>query len=530
MSRAISRAVLCTPLRVEQAALSGAGRSMRVVHTGMGPRRAAATAATLSRNTGPVLVAGVGGALTPHIRPGDVVVATEVRSRPPSALGPPSSTTGLFAQLRTALLSNSATGELGTPATPGTVAVASAPLLAGALRRLGLTVHTGPIRSVSRIGGGGTASSDALAVDMESAQLAAAGTPFAVVRAIVDTPDHPLWQLGTLHRGVTALRTLRACAPALELWAAATGSREILLAAPRSFCAGVARAIDTVDRALERYGAPVYVRRQIVHNAHVVGELQQRGAVFIDEVDQVPAGSVLVFSAHGVSPAVRRDAAAGGGTVIDATCPLVTKVHSEIRRYAKRDNTVFLIGHADHEEVQGSLGEAPDDVIVVPDVDTAHRVAPRDPSRVAYTMQTTLAVDEAEEIAGILRDRFPTLSAPRTDDICYATTNRQRAVRAIAREVDLVLVVGSPNSSNSVRLVEVAQREGVPAYLVDDVTEIDLRWLVGTTRVGVTAGASAPPHLVDEIVHCLGGLGPVTATESRLIEEDVTFALPREVV
>jgi len=496
MSRAISRAVLCTPLRVEQAALRGAGRSMRVVHTGMGPRRAAATAAPLSRNPDPVLGAGVAGARTSHIRPGDVVVATEVRS---------------------------------TLATRS-VAVASAPLLAGALRRLGMTVHTGPIRSVSRIGGAGTASSDALAVDMESAQLAAAGSPFAVGRAIVDTPDHPLWQLGTLHRGVTALRTLRACVPALELWAAATGPREILLAAPRSFCAGVARAIDTVDRALQRYGAPVYVRRQIVHNAHVVGELQQRGAVFVDEVDQVPAGSVLVFSAHGVSPAVRRDAAAGRGTVIDATCPLVTKVHSEIRRYAKRDNTVFLIGHAEHEEVQGSLGEAPDDVIVVPDVDTAHRVSPRDPSRVAYTMQTTLAVDEAEEIAGILRDRFPTLSAPRTDDICYATTNRQRAVRAIAREVDLVLVVGSPNSSNSVRLVEVAQREGVPAYLVDDVTEIDLRALVGTTRVGVTAGASAPPHLVDEIVHCLGGLGPVRATESRLIDEDVTFALPREVV
>ena len=529
MSRAISRAVLCTPLRVEQAALSGAGRSMRVVHTGMGPRRAAAAAATLSGGRDPILVAGVGGALTPHIRPGDVVVATEVRSGTPNALSPPSSTTGLFAQLWTALLSNSATEELGKPATPDRVEVASAPLLAGALRRLGLTVHTGPIRSVSRIGRG-LAGNEALAVDMESAQLAAAGSPFAVVRAIVDTPDHPLWQLGTLHRGVTALRTLRACAPALNLWAAATGPRAVLLAAPRSFCAGVARAIDTVDRALQRYGAPVYVRRQIVHNAHVVGELQQRGAVFVDEVDEVPTGSVLVFSAHGVSPAVRRDAAASGGTVIDATCPLVTKVHSEIRRYAKRDNTVFLIGHPDHEEVQGSLGEAPDDVIVVPDVDTAHRVAPRDPSRVAYTMQTTLAVDEAEEIAGILRGRFPTLSAPRTDDICYATTNRQRAVRAIAREADLVLVVGSPNSSNSVRLVEVAQREGVPAYLVDDVNEIDLRWLPGAMRVGVTAGASAPPHLVDEIVHCLGGLGPVRATESRLIDEDVTFALPREVV
>jgi 4-hydroxy-3-methylbut-2-en-1-yl diphosphate reductase len=517
---------LCASLRVEQAALRGAGRSMRLVHTGMGPRRASRTAAALSRTTDPVLVAGVAGALAPQIRPGDVVVASDIRLAASTALSFPNSTAELLSRARRALLWSSGAGEL--PA--GSVEVPSAPLLAGALRRLGLTVHVGAITSVSRIGGGGAAGSGALAVDMESFQLAAAGSPFAVVRAIVDTVDHPLWRLGTVHRGVTALRTLRVCVPALELWAAATGPRDVLLAAPRSFCAGVARAIDTVDRALQRYGAPVYVRRQIVHNAHVVNELSDRGAVFVDEVDEVPAGSVLVFSAHGVAPAVRQAATALELSVIDATCPLVTKVHSEIRRYARRDNTVFLIGHPDHEEVQGSLGEAPDDVIVVPDLDTAHRVQPRDPSRVAYTMQTTLAADEAEEIAGVLRDRFPALSAPRTDDICYATTNRQRAVRAIAREVDLVLVVGSPNSSNSVRLVEVAQREGVPAYLVDDVTEIDLRWLVGTTRVGITAGASAPAHLVDQIVHCLGGLGPIRVRESGLIDEDVTFALPREVV
>ncbi|HWR47143.1 MAG TPA: 4-hydroxy-3-methylbut-2-enyl diphosphate reductase [Pseudonocardiaceae bacterium] len=530
----MSRAVLCTPLRIEQAALRGAGRSMRLVHTGMGPRRASATAATLSSSTDPVLVAGVGGALAPQVRPGDVVVASEVRGEIPSALRPPSSTAELFSRIRTALLSNSATGGLvASENTPGSVEVASAPLLAGALRRLGVTVHIGPISSVPRIAWAPIADG-ALAVDMESAQLAtvlASGdVPFAVVRAIVDTTDHPLWRVGTLRRGVSALRTLRACQPALEWWAAATGPREVLLAAPRSFCAGVARAIDTVHHALRRYGAPVYVRRQIVHNAHVVGELAARGAVFIDEVDQVPAGGVLVFAAHGVAPAVRRDATARELTVIDATCPLVTKVHNEIRRYARRGDTVFLIGHADHEEVQGSLGEAPEDVIVVPDAETAARVQPRDPSRVAYTMQTTLAVDEAEEIAGTLRDRFPALSAPRTDDICYATTNRQRAVRAIAGQVDLVLVVGSSNSSNSLRLVEVARREGVPAYLVEDVSEIDLRWLAGTTRLGITAGASAPPHLVDQIVHCLGGLGPVSTSESRLIEEDVTFALPREVV
>ncbi|MDQ3762782.1 MAG: 4-hydroxy-3-methylbut-2-enyl diphosphate reductase [Actinomycetota bacterium] len=486
----MSRAVLCTPLRIEQAALRPAGPSLRLVRTGMGSRRAAATAATLSSGTDPVLVVGVAGGLAPQIRPGDIVVATEVSKK---------------------------------------VEVPSAPLLAGALRRLGLTVHLGPMSSVSRIGQKLPADGS-LAVDMESAQLAAANVPFAVVRAVVDTPNHPLWRVGTLSRGVTALQALRVCRPALEWWAAATGPREVLLAAPRSFCAGVARAIDTVYRALQRYGPPVYVRRQIVHNAHVVRELQARGAVFVDEVDQVPAGSVLVFSAHGVAPAVRRDATARELSVIDATCPLVTKVHSEIRRYARRDNTVFLIGHPDHEEVQGSLGEAPDDVVVVPDAGTARRIQPRDPSRVAYTMQTTLAVDEAEEIAGILRDRFPALTAPRTDDICYATTNRQRAVRAIAGQVDLVLVVGSLNSSNSLRLVEVAQREGVPAYLVDDVSEIDLRWLAGTTRLGITAGASAPPHLVDQIVHCLGGLGPVSVTEFHLTDEDVTFALPREVI
>jgi 4-hydroxy-3-methylbut-2-en-1-yl diphosphate reductase len=502
----VSRPVLCTPLLCEQAVLRGAGRSMRLVRSGMGPRRAAATAAALRCGNDPVLLAGLGGALAPHVHPGEVVVASEVRGWG-STLG---------------------------PVTLGPVAVPSAPLLAGALRRLGLTVHLGPIQSLPRIAWGSTGLSGtperpgSLAVDMESAQLAAGGGPFAVVRAMVDTPAHPLWRLGTLRRGVSALRTLRACQPALEDWAAATGSREVLLAAPRSFCAGVARAIDTVHRALQRYGAPVYVRRQIVHNAHVVGELSALGAVFVDEVDQVPPGGVLVFAAHGVSPAVRGDATARELTVIDATCPLVTKVHNEIRRYARRENTVFLIGHPDHEEVQGSLGEAPENVIVVPDARTAHHVQPHDPSLVAYTMQTTLAVDEAQEIAGILRDRFPALSAPRTDDICYATTNRQDAVRAIARQVDLVLVVGSPNSSNSLRLVEVAQREGVPAYLIDDVGEIDLRWLAGTRRLGITAGASAPPHLVDQIVHCLGGLGPLSTDELRLVDEDVTFALPRE--
>jgi 4-hydroxy-3-methylbut-2-enyl diphosphate reductase len=489
----MTRPLLCTALHVEAVALRGMRGSMRLVRTGMGPRRAAAAAAALSSSTEPLLIAGVGGGVAAHVRPGDVVVASEVRN----------------GQRR--------------------VGIPSAPLLAGALRRLGLRVHTGPVQSVSQLRRA-PAGGDALAVDMESAWLASERVPVAVVRVIVDTPDQPLWHAGVLRRGVAALGTLRACGPALRWWAAATGPRQVLLAAPRSFCAGVARAIDTVEHALRRYGPPVYVRHQIVHNAHVVRELAERGAVFIDEVEQVPPGSVVVFSAHGVAPTVRRDADERGLRVIDATCPLVAKVHSEIRRYAGRGSTVFLIGHPEHEEVQGSRGEAPDDVIVVPDVETARRVQPRDPSRVAYTMQTTLAVDEAEGIAGILRERFPALSAPRTDDICYATTNRQAAVRAISAQADLVLVVGSVNSSNSLRLVEVAQRQGVPAYLVDDAGDIDLRWLVGVRRVGLTAGASAPPHLVEAIVHCLGGLGRVSVSESRVTDEDVFFALPREVV
>jgi 4-hydroxy-3-methylbut-2-en-1-yl diphosphate reductase len=271
------------------------------------------------------------------------------------------------------------------------------------------------------------------------------------------------------------------------------------------------------------------VRRQIVHNAHVVRELERKGAVFVQEADEVPPGSVLVLAAHGVTPTVREQAKDRDLRVIDATCPLVAKVHAEVRRYTGRGDTVLLIGHADHEEVEGTVGEAPDQVVVVEDAESARRVRPADPARVAYTMQTTLAVDEAEGIAQILRERFPTLSAPRTDDICYATTNRQQAIRTVADRVDLVLVVGSNNSSNSRRLVEVAQREGVPAHLIDDVGEVDLGWLAGVSRVGITAGASAPPHLVEQLVHCLGGLGPVERRETRLVDEDVLFTLPREV-
>ena len=284
-----------------------------------------------------------------------------------------------------------------------------------------------------------------------------------------------------------------------------------------------------MERALARYGAPVYVRRQIVHNAHVVEDLERRGAVFVSEVDEVPPASVLIIAAHGVAPAVRAEADARRLTVIDATCPLVAKVHSEVRRYASGGDTVFLIGHADHEEVEGTVGEAPERIVVVNDAAEALRVTPRDATRVAYAMQTTLAVDEAEEIAGVLRDRFPSLRGPRRDDICYATTNRQQAVRAIAADCDLMLVVGSGNSSNSLRLVEVAEREGVPARLVDDAGQVDLRLLAGAVRIGVTAGASAPHHLVDELVDSISGLGAVAVREPNAPPEDLHFTLPKEV-
>ncbi|HEY3010785.1 MAG TPA: 4-hydroxy-3-methylbut-2-enyl diphosphate reductase [Micromonosporaceae bacterium] len=487
-------AVVCAPLRVERLAL----RRTRapVVRTGMGPRRAARAAALLAGR--PVLVAGVGGGLGPEVRPGDLVVATEVRG-PDGARWP----------------------------------CPSAPLLAAELRRNGLTVHLGPVASRARVVDGRTrrelAATGALAVDNESAWLAERAGPLAVIRAIVDTERAPLWHPGTVSRGIRALRALARAAPAIDAWAAAAHPRRVLLAHPRSFCAGVERAIEVVERALDKYGPPVYVRRQIVHNAHVVRDLERRGAVFVTDVDEVPAGGVLVFAAHGVSPAVRAAAGDRNLSVIDATCPLVAKVHAEVRRHAGRGRTIFLIGHADHEEVEGTLGEAPGDVVVVGDADAAARVVPPDPQRVAYAMQTTLAVDEAARVVDVLRARFPALRAPASDDICYATTNRQRAVRDIAGACDLMLVLGSANSSNSVRLVEVAERAGVPARLVDDAAEVDLRTLAAADRVGITAGASAPPDLVDHLVSCLDGLGPVTIEESAARPETMHFALPKEV-
>jgi 4-hydroxy-3-methylbut-2-enyl diphosphate reductase len=520
--------LICAPLRIEARALrrglraGGSGPAATggkvsgvvppgqhslpdppaVIRTGYGTTRAAQQAGRLSHDPfGQMMIMGVGGGLSTDLSPGDLVVGTEV--------GP------------------------GVGPEMGTVTCASAPILAGELRRAGLPARTGRITTVDhlvrRAGRAKLAAEGWLLADMESAPLAAAahGRPVAVIRAVSDTPHRPL--AGIVSGGLAALRSLRAAAPVAQRWAAACGTRQVLLAGPRSFCAGVERAIEIVERVLERQGPPVYVRKQIVHNTRVVGDLERRGAVFVDELDQVPDGATVVFSAHGVSPAVREEAARRGLAVIDATCPLVSKVHAEARRFAADGYTVALIGHAGHEEVEGTLGEAPGSTVLVQTAADVAALRPRDSERVAYLMQTTLSVDEAAEVAGALRERFPAMRAPGSDDICYATTNRQVAVRAVAAESDLVLVAGSTNSSNSVRLVETCERAGTPAYLIDGAEDIQLDWLAGVSTIGLTAGASAPPAVVEEIIAALSGLGPVSVSERVTTTESIRFGLPKEV-
>jgi len=304
--------------------------------------------------------------------------------------------------------------------------------------------------------------------------------------------------------------------------------KRVLLASPRGFCAGVERAIETVERALDLYGPPIYVRKQIVHNVHVVRELEQRGAVFVDSELDVPQRATLVLSAHGVAPSVYEAAAARGLRTIDATCPLVTKVHVEARRYAAEGYTVVLIGHEDHEEVEGTRGEAPEAIRVVASAEDAEALEIPDPDRVAYVTQTTLSVDETAEIVRTLKRRFPKLRGPRRDDICYATTNRQQAVKSLAAEVDLMLVLGSSNSSNSQRLVEVARASGVDAYLIDDETDIDERWLERRETVGLTAGASAPERLVTRVCEWFRARGVTDIRPFGSMVEDVLFRLPVE--
>ncbi|HLU64037.1 MAG TPA: 4-hydroxy-3-methylbut-2-enyl diphosphate reductase [Protaetiibacter sp.] len=307
------------------------------------------------------------------------------------------------------------------------------------------------------------------------------------------------------------------------------GTKRVLLAAPRGYCAGVDRAVIAVEKALENYGSPVYVRKQIVHNVHVVSELERRGAIFVDEVDEVPPGSHLVFSAHGVSPMVVQAAADRGLEAIDATCPLVTKVHREAVRFSKQNMQILLIGHAGHEEVEGTMGHAPERTILVNSPDEADTIEVDDPDNLVWISQTTLSVDETMETVRRLRARFPKLQDPPSDDICYATQNRQVAIKKVAPQADLVIVVGSANSSNSVRLVEVALEQGAKAaHRIDYASEIRQEWLDGVATVGVTSGASVPEVLVQEVLADLADAGYVDVEEVRTAEEDLMFSLPKE--
>jgi len=305
--------------------------------------------------------------------------------------------------------------------------------------------------------------------------------------------------------------------------------RRVLLASPRGYCAGVDRAVQTVERALERYGTPVYVRKQIVHNSHVVRRLEGLGAIFVEETEEVPEGGIVVFSAHGVAPVVHDEAAQRGLRTIDATCPLVTKVHAEARRFDREDYDILLIGHEGHEEVIGTTGEAPDRVHLVDGPDAVADIEVRDPARVAWLSQTTLSVDETLQTVAAIRQRFPLLIDPPSDDICYATQNRQVAIKVVAAESELVLVVGSANSSNSVRLVEVALDAGAKAaHLVDDVSHLDEAWLDGVRTVGVTSGASVPESLVHDVLAWLADRGYTDVDEVTSAAETLTFALPPE--
>jgi 4-hydroxy-3-methylbut-2-enyl diphosphate reductase len=486
--------VVLAPMRLEASAVRRGLRhpGSRVVRAGI---RGTKTEASQWGTFGGMVVMGTAAGLDDDLKPGDLVVATEVTD-----------------------------GER-------TVRLPGADMIAGELRRAGLSARAGKIRTVGSLVKASQraelAADGSLAADMESLPLVAAadGRPAAVIRAVSDIGIGP----GMVTGGLAALRSLRLAAPIAEAWAAACATRTVLLAGPRSFCAGVERAIEIVERALELRGAPVYVRKQIVHNTRVVHDLEERGAVFVDELDEVPDGATVVFSAHGVAPAVRTDADGRGLSVIDATCPLVSKVHAEARRFAREGYTVALIGHAGHEEVEGTLGEAPESTVLVQTAADVATMQAADESKIAYLMQTTLAIDEAESVSTALKERFPRMRAPGSDDICYATTNRQAAVRSVAAEADMVLVAGSANSSNSVRLVERSERAGTPAHLIDGASDISLSWLSGVSVVGLTAGASAPPAVVSEIIDALSGLGVVTVTERVTTTESVQFGLPREV-
>jgi len=493
--------VLC-PMGLEARAVRRFAPWAEVVTVGTG-RRTGRHLERVSRTPGGSLrstaVAGVAGALQRGLPVGHVVVADELRS--------PAGTTRL----------------------PG------ARLAMAALRRRGIAASLGPVWSSDHLVRSSErnrlASEGLLAVDLESSALAGRERtgPLCVLRVVLDRPErdlpHPLL-LADLPR---ALAQLGRAVSALRPWCEAVGaSRRVLLASPRSFCAGVERAIETVERTIERRGAPVYVRRQIVHNAHVVRRLESLGARFVEELDEVPPGSTVVLAAHGVAPAVRRQAEELELDVVDATCPLVAKVHTEARRYAEQGRQVVLIGHANHEEVVGTLGEVPGMHLVESTEDVSHLDLPPSAS-IAFLSQTTLAASDVRAVADALRRRFTDVVGPAERDICYATQNRQDALRRIAAQADLTLVVGSPNSSNTRRLVETALRAGSRAQLVEDATELDPSWLAGASTIALSAGASAPDSLVQELLADLAALGPLEVVQESSKVERVHFPLPEEV-
>jgi 4-hydroxy-3-methylbut-2-en-1-yl diphosphate reductase len=488
---------ILTPMALEARAVHRGAPWAAPRRIGIGARRAAEALAACG--DAPVLLAGFCGGVDPRLAPGDVVLASEIRH------------------------------------SGGTAPCADPTILASALRRRGLNVATGPILSSPRLvthrRRRACARTDVLAVDLESAavaQLSSRG-PVAVMRVVLDTAQDELHRpVRAARAAIAAWRSLRAASAAVSDWTTAVGPRELVLASPRASCAGVERAVQVVERALEHREPPVYVRKQIVHNAHVIAELERKGAVFVDEIEDIPPGETVIFSAHGVSPAVRARARERRLDVIDATCPLVAKVHAEARRFSSDGYEIVLVGHEGHEEVEGTVGEAPHSTHVVGAAEEVEHLALENPARVAYLTQTTLAVDDTADVIATLRRRFPTLVGPRSSDICYATQNRQDAVRALAADCDLVLVLGSENSSNSRRLVEVAQRAGAAAALIEDGTDLAPELLSPARRIGITAGASAPESLVAQLVAALSALGRITLSERRVAGEDVHFKLPAE--
>ncbi|MFE7129720.1 4-hydroxy-3-methylbut-2-enyl diphosphate reductase [Streptomyces sp. NPDC057638] len=390
----------------------------------------------------------------------------------------------------------------------------AAPLVAAELTRAGTRVRTAPVALLPE-----DTDSTVRLVTTVPARESVARQPVLACGALVPPGN----------RTDSTVATSR---NAVETWARLARPRTVLLAAPRSFCAGVERAIDVVASLLEQHATtdvPVFVRKQIVHNTHVITDLARRGAVFVEELDEVPEGALVVFSAHGVSPQVRAEAARRNLTVVDATCPLVTKVHAEARRFAERGDSIVLIGHAGHEEVEGTYGEAPDATVIVDGPQDIAGLELPDPSKVTYLTQTTLAVDETRATIAALKERFPQARGPGSEDICYATTNRQHALQAVTTQSDLVLVLGSLNSSNSVRLVELARKAGTFAHLIEDASHIRPSWLANVATVGLSAGASAPPALVEETLSALAGLGPLAVKEQVTTTENTRFAPPAAV-